>query len=208
MWVWAPALCGTSEPPRRRSTALLASRPRMNFIFLSAALHGPCWVLGFPLCHNDLPWDSAGARSCPSPPCVPRTIRCCDPEACLSPPWLKTSFWGGTRCGTEPFGEDSPLGRAPPSFLGALCGFHPPPAFGLQARPGPVPSRLLVYLRGLRHQRPLSPHRVRPTNRARGVGLPWPPAAEGTEEAGIQGVDTPLGSLPTSTHPGVSQQTH
>lgn len=91
VWAWALALPDISEPPGGLSTALFSSRTRANFISLSVALHWPCWFLGV-LCHNDLQWGSAGARVLPLPPCVPHTNRCCDLEACLSPPWLMTSF--------------------------------------------------------------------------------------------------------------------
>lgn len=66
-----------------------------------------------------------------------------------------------------------------------------------------VPARCLA-LRQLQNLDLLSP----PVTRGQEVCLPWPPAAEGTGGAGVQGVDTRLGLLPPPSHPGVSQQTH
>lgn len=130
------------------------------------------------------------------------TIRCVvtwNDDACPFPGW-QVILEGGHSVWHKPLlGRKTSLGRGPCSFLGGRFGLHVPPAFGLhvQARPGPGQTPGLpeaapgpeISLTAL-HQI----HRLR----ARDVSLPWPSTLEETEGAGVQGVNTRLGLLPTS----------
>lgn len=75
-----------------------------------------------------------------------------------------------------------------------------------QARPGPLQTPGLPAAASGPAPPLTTLHQVHKL-RARGVGLPWPPAAEGTKAAAIQGVDMPLGLLPTP-YPSRSQSTN